>query len=189
MPWGLLPVVVPVVPGRDTKKPRAQVGARGSWSGRSEEGRESWCVTCAGSDVSDLAPPGGRVTDGLWLRAQYRARSPDTNPGRPVVSEFTPACPGRPATQRVRLTVCDTGPGFPENILQRAFVPYVTTKPRGTGLGLAVVKKIADEHGARITIGNRVQGGVVLGAQVSLLIPASDQPLPQDRGAEARTMS
>ena len=95
----------------------------------------------------------------------------------------------RPATQRVRLTVCDTGPGFPENILQRAFEPYVTTKPRGTGLGLAVVKKIADEHGARITIGNRVQDGVVLGAQVSLLIPASDQPLPQDRGAEAGTMS
>ncbi|MBP7968294.1 MAG: ATP-binding protein, partial [Brachymonas sp.] len=95
----------------------------------------------------------------------------------------------RPATQRVRLTVCDAGPGFPENILQRAFEPYVTTKPRGTGLGLAVVKKIADEHGARITIGNRVQDGVVLGAQVSLLIPASDQPLPQDRGAEARTMS
>ena len=93
----------------------------------------------------------------------------------------------RPATQRVRLTVCDAGPGFPEHILQRAFEPYVTTKPRGTGLGLAVVKKIADEHGARITIVNRVQDGVVLGAQVSLLIPASDQPPSEDRGTEAGT--
>ena len=47
--------------------------------------------------------------------------------------------------QQVRLTVQDNGPGFPEHILNRAFEPYVTTKAKGTGLGLAVVKKIADE--------------------------------------------
>ena len=39
-------------------------------------------------------------------------------------------------------------------MLKRAFEPYVTTKPKGTGLGLAVVKKIADEHGARIAAVN-----------------------------------
>ncbi|WP_019702357.1 sensor histidine kinase [Paracidovorax oryzae] len=71
-------------------------------------------------------------------------------------------------SRRVRLTVSDAGPGFPAHILQRAFEPYVTTKPRGTGLGLAVVKKIADEHGARIDLSNRVEDGVVKGAQVSL---------------------
>ena len=72
------------------------------------------------------------------------------------------------STRRVRLTVSDSGPGFPAHILQRAFEPYVTTKPRGTGLGLAVVKKIADEHGARIELSNRLEDGVVRGAQVSL---------------------
>ena len=82
----------------------------------------------------------------------------------------------RPATQRVRLTVSDSGTGFPEHILQRAFEPYVTTKAKGTGLGLAVVKKIADEHDARITISNRVQDGAVQGAQISLLIPAQAMP-------------
>ena len=71
-------------------------------------------------------------------------------------------------THRVRLTVRDYGAGFPEHILKRAFEPYVTTKTKGTGLGLAVVKKIADEHGARVDISNRVQDGVVQGAQVSL---------------------
>lgn len=71
-------------------------------------------------------------------------------------------------TNRVRLTVRDNGSGFPEHILKRAFEPYVTTKVKGTGLGLAVVKKIADEHGARIDISNRVAEGVVQGAQVSL---------------------
>jgi nitrogen fixation/metabolism regulation signal transduction histidine kinase len=58
----------------------------------------------------------------------------------------------------VRLTVEDNGPGFPDKVLKRAFEPYVTTKTRGTGLGLAVVKKIADEHGARIRIRNRQDG-------------------------------
>jgi nitrogen fixation/metabolism regulation signal transduction histidine kinase len=69
---------------------------------------------------------------------------------------------------RVRLSVRDSGGGFPEHILKRAFEPYVTTKVKGTGLGLAVVKKIADEHGARIDISNRVADGVICGAQVSL---------------------
>ena len=72
------------------------------------------------------------------------------------------------SSRRVRLMVCDSGGGFPAHILQRAFEPYVTTKPRGTGLGLAVVKKIADEHGARIDLSNRTENGVVCGAQVSL---------------------
>lgn len=72
------------------------------------------------------------------------------------------------ASRRVRLTVLDSGAGFPENILKRAFEPYVTTKAKGTGLGLAVVKKIADEHGARIDLKNRLHNGAVAGAQVSL---------------------
>jgi len=71
-------------------------------------------------------------------------------------------------TGRVRLSVIDCGAGFPERILRRAFEPYVTTKAKGTGLGLAVVKKIADEHGTRVDIANRVVDGKVLGAQVSL---------------------
>lgn len=88
-----------------------------------------------------------------------------------------------PSSGRVRLTVRDAGTGFAPHILQRAFEPYVTTKSRGTGLGLAVVKKIADEHGARIELSNIVDsvensqavtqsvGSLsprVVGAQVSL---------------------
>ena len=69
---------------------------------------------------------------------------------------------------RVRLIVRDGGVGFSQHILKRAFEPYVTTKSKGTGLGLAVVKKIADEHGARVDISNLEKDGVVSGAQVSL---------------------
>jgi len=70
----------------------------------------------------------------------------------------------------VRLTVSDNGAGFPARILTRAFEPYVTTKAKGTGLGLAMVKKIVDEHGARIDIRNRLRAGdVIEGAQISIL--------------------
>ncbi len=72
----------------------------------------------------------------------------------------------------VRLTVIDNGPGFADKVLKRAFEPYVTTKAKGTGLGLAVVKKIADEHNARLRAANLHQGdapdGPVTGARVSL---------------------
>ena len=77
------------------------------------------------------------------------------------------------AAQRVRLSVLDHGNGFPDNILARAFEPYVTTKTKGTGLGLAVVKKIADEHGTRVDIANRIADGRILGAQVSVSFAAA----------------
>lgn len=74
-----------------------------------------------------------------------------------------------PARQWVSLSVRDTGGGFAPHILQRAFEPYVTTKAKGTGLGLAVVKKIADDHAARVELGNVLsEGGQLVGAQVSL---------------------
>ena len=69
----------------------------------------------------------------------------------------------------VRLTISDSGSGFPAKILARAFEPYVTTKSKGTGLGLAVVKKNVDDHGAKIEVRNRMQGYEVVGAQVSIL--------------------
>ena len=78
------------------------------------------------------------------------------------------------ASGRVRMSVVDAGHGFTDAILKRVFEPYVTTKAKGTGLGLAVVKKIAEEHGARIDVSNRLHDGRVVGAQVSL----SFEPAP-----------
>ncbi|WP_426111783.1 ATP-binding protein [Massilia sp. PWRC2] len=67
----------------------------------------------------------------------------------------------------VRLAIVDNGPGFAPKILSRAFEPYVTSKARGTGLGLPMVKKIIDEHGGRIDIHNRQDG---TGAAVLILL-------------------
>jgi len=65
------------------------------------------------------------------------------------------------------LSIIDNGTGFSSKILARAFEPYATSKPRGTGLGLAVVKKIVEEHGGRIDIKNRSDGN---GAKVAILL-------------------
>ncbi|MBC7502782.1 MAG: PAS domain-containing sensor histidine kinase [Herminiimonas sp.] len=67
----------------------------------------------------------------------------------------------------VRISITDNGAGFAPKILARAFEPYVTSKPRGTGLGLPMVKKIIDEHGGRIDIQNRTDSN---GAKVSILL-------------------
>ncbi len=74
--------------------------------------------------------------------------------------------------EAVRVVLEDNGSGFSPNILARAFEPYTTTKPTGTGLGLPMVKKIIEEHHGRITIGNRTDlQGNVLGAQIVIVLP------------------
>ena len=61
----------------------------------------------------------------------------------------------------VELSIADNGPGLPEGFDERWFEPYTTSKVRGTGLGLAVAKKIAEEHGGSIRAENRPLGGAV----------------------------
>lgn len=71
---------------------------------------------------------------------------------------------------RVRLEVSDNGPGFSPQTLEHAFEPYVTTKSQGTGLGLAMIKKIVVEHGAEVYVDNiSNEQGQVTGARIIIL--------------------
>ncbi|HEY0063835.1 MAG TPA: ATP-binding protein [Telluria sp.] len=96
-------------------------------------------------------------------------RGPDAPPARIDVTteaiHYT--SPDGSAGTAVRLAIVDNGPGFAPRIMARAFEPYVTSKARGTGLGLPMVKKIIDEHGGRIEIQNRSDG---TGASVLILL-------------------
>jgi len=56
-----------------------------------------------------------------------------------------------PAGLRVAFT--DSGPGIPAAVRARLFEPYVTTKPRGTGLGLAFVRQVVASHSGTIELG------------------------------------
>ena len=51
-----------------------------------------------------------------------------------------------------RIDVIDTGPGIEPEVVERIFQAYYTTKRGGTGLGLAMAKRIAEEHGGRLTV-------------------------------------
>jgi signal transduction histidine kinase len=67
---------------------------------------------------------------------------------------------GGPPRDRVRLDVCDTGPGIAPDVLPNIFEPFFTTKQPGdgTGLGLAVVYGIVDDHGGWIAVDTNVHG-------------------------------
>ncbi len=85
---------------------------------------------------------------------------------RPVIEVKTEAVHGG-----VQLSVRDNGCGFSEEIRARVFEPYVTTKLKGTGLGLPIVKKIIEEHDGLIHIENMKP----LGAQISIILPAVEK--------------
>ena len=62
---------------------------------------------------------------------------------------------------QVTIAVKDNGPGVPNDLVERVFEPFFSTKARGSGLGLAISAGIAQAHGARIRAGNGVAGGAV----------------------------
>ena len=84
-------------------------------------------------NASDVVPdPGGEIT----LTTGYR-------PGVKVAAG--PA--GSRYSLPLEVTVRDNGPGVPQDLVQHIFDPFVTTKPNGSGLGLALVAKIVGDHG------------------------------------------
>ncbi|MEW6501756.1 MAG: ATP-binding protein [Thermodesulfobacteriota bacterium] len=67
----------------------------------------------------------------------------------------------------VEIVVEDSGTGIPAEILDRVVDPYFTTKPQGSGLGLAMVHKIMEEHGGSVEIKSQVGTGTT----VTLVLP------------------
>jgi len=70
---------------------------------------------------------------------------------------------------KVRVTVCDQGSGIREEDLGRLFTPFFSTKPQGTGLGLAVSYGIVSDHGGEISVSSSAGNGAVF----SVLLPMS----------------
>jgi len=86
-----------------------------------------------------------------------------------------------------RVVFGDCGPGIPESVMQRIFEPFMTSKERGTGLGLAVSRRIVQEHGGRITAANQPGGGAVF--VVELPVIAEGQPALAADGPGLRAAS
>ncbi len=67
----------------------------------------------------------------------------------------------------LQMIIQDNGPGFDSAIINNIFEPYVTTKGHGTGLGMAIVKKIVEEHNGTISASNTIEGG----ARITITLP------------------
>ena len=79
--------------------------------------------------------------------------------------------------------VIDGGPGISEDVRQRMFEPYFTTKDSGTGLGLAIVQRIVTEHGGSIDVSCPPPGGDHRDGHADGRRPA---PSPDDSVGERR---
>lgn len=87
-----------------------------------------------------------------------------------------------PSDDSIKISVVDSGSGIREEILQRLFTPFATTKPTGVGLGLSICKRIAESHGGTLTGENRSVGG----AEFCLTLPRLGIVLESDsRSANA----
>jgi signal transduction histidine kinase len=79
---------------------------------------------------------------------------------------FTADTPPIPA---IVVDVMDDGPGIPAELSDRIFVPFFTTKPKGSGLGLSIVRKIIDAHEGRIDLSS----GADTGTRFRVTLPIS----------------
>jgi nitrogen fixation/metabolism regulation signal transduction histidine kinase len=80
----------------------------------------------------------------------------------------------------VTVEVRDRGSGLSEEVLRDALLPFYSTKPKGTGLGLTLCREIVDAHGGRLSIANRDGGGAV----VTLWLPDQPEPARQHSSRE-----
>jgi two-component system sensor histidine kinase HydH len=75
-----------------------------------------------------------------------------------------------PDRRLVRLSISDSGPGIPAELAGTLFTPFATTKPAGTGLGLAVARRVAVDHGGSLSAADRPGGG----ACFTVTVPAAE---------------
>ncbi len=87
----------------------------------------------------------------------------------------------------ITVSIADTGPGLPTDMLHRLTEPYVSTRAKGTGLGLAIVRKIMEDHGGELRLKNDYSAErKICGATVSMAFPATvradkaDRPVPAE---------
>jgi nitrogen fixation/metabolism regulation signal transduction histidine kinase len=107
----------------------------------------------------------------IWNLVQNGIQAMERHGGTLGVSVTAEAGPDD-AGRRAVLTVTDEGQGLAEADLPRLFDPYFSKKDGGVGLGLAMVKRIVEEHGGRVTASNRTDGKTGAVFRISLPVGA-----------------
>jgi PAS domain S-box-containing protein len=71
--------------------------------------------------------------------------------------------------QNIVVRIEDTGPGIPGDIMNKLFVPFFTTRKTGSGLGLAVTKRVIDNHGGDIEVMSEVGKGTIFDVSIPIV--------------------
>jgi two-component system nitrogen regulation sensor histidine kinase NtrY len=123
--------------------------------------------------VEGPLPPAGASFDAsqleqVMINLLKNAAESGSPPGEITVS----VCESREPRQGdgCVIEVADRGGGLADDVLRDALLPFYSTKPTGTGLGLTLCREIVEAHGGRLSIANRPGGG----ALVSVWLPSTD---------------
>jgi signal transduction histidine kinase len=113
------------------------------------------CVFRLDQDLSHIMADKGQIEQ-VVMNLMINAAEAMKGEGEMIVETFN----SPPPTRAVILRVKDTGPGIPDEIAQKIFEPFYTTKPpgRGTGLGLSITHGIVQRHGGKINVKPRQNG-------------------------------
>jgi two-component system sensor kinase FixL len=123
----------------------------------------SWSRSQA-ADVDPVVKADSRRLGQVFRNVLENAIEASPACGRILVSVCDSDQGGEPG---VRIAVDDEGPGVPPDTAERVFDLLYTTKPDGTGMGLAIAARIVREHGGEICVGRSDQGG----ARVEITLP------------------
>lgn len=143
-------------------------GAAGDLNVHADPGMIEQVVINLCINARDAMPRGGRLTLSTEAVVLPPTVVPEPNGQRP--GSF------------VRLSVADTGSGMSEETMQRIFEPFFTTKEkgRGTGLGLATVYGIVQQHHGWVTVESRLGAGTTF----QVYLPVSEGPVEPDQGGD-----
>lgn len=131
--------------------------ARQTW-GHLESARQGRAVTLETSAASPVKVEGDpHQLEQVFRNLFENAIDACGEKGKIRVTASSPA----PPRQGVRIEVHDNGPGIPEGLRQQIFEPFFTTKTRGTGLGMAISRRLIEAHGGSISVGSSPDGGAL----------------------------
>jgi PAS domain S-box-containing protein len=139
------------------------------WPAEIDPGQISQVIANLVVNADQAMPSGGT----LCVSSDNFSYHGGNAPGETVVVDLTPG-------DYIRISIRDQGVGIPEEYLKRIFDPYFTTKPKGTGLGLATTYSIVKNHNGHMTVESELHHGstftVYLPAAVHHEMPVSEAP-------------